>query len=603
MGEFLIPDGPLLQPAPPPDGRVAREEKIANDTRVEAALNRFIAARQGALFEAPDAFYRTQGEDAIHAAPVATRTLEQLRNTLLDGLANDYQRKRLGNALDAQMQLTRYGIARHVAEQSLAWQRGVVQDRIALLAREAAHHHNDTGLIDALGQAAATAARAHSRVGDGPPGGQAEDAAAATARSGVLGAAIQARIDRGDTAGANTLLTQMQDQLDPMHAEPLQGQLDTLQRLGAAKDYVRQLVPAWSDTSHDEVDAQHAAATQQNQTDNAGDPELQADVQHVLDVQHGLQKRGLDQAAAPQPNQALQDWLSQTAPDGQPQTERPPAAIWSTLGPEERAAVDRQLSANAGGETSDATPPGEMQLLPVLGSTVIEASSPPNQQPSDQDPNPSQNDERGNADAGSSRGEVGLPSVAPTVPVANNGEILSDASPEPITDGQRYAQVEGRPPPRRLGPGGRDLTPREETRRDFFDLHRAELEKLEPSNPKLSYVVPPGWVPSQRNVDEMAREAANARARAVPRSRPGEAAESSEDSDLSASDLVRGSVPNGIQSRTERPKLSQSEQAAINFRVGRNYEEEFKAQLQQNSSKFGSQLTVETPSGSREIST
>jgi len=395
-------------PAPPPDPRIARADKIANDTRVESALNDFIAARQAALFDAPDAFYRTEGEDAIHAAPVTTRTLGQLRTDLLDGLGNDYQRKRLGNALDAQMQLTRDGMARHVAEQSLAWQRGVAQDRIAILTREAALHHNDMDLVDALGHAAATAARAHSRVGDGPPGGQAEDAAAAQARSGVLGAAIQARLDRGDTQGANALFTQVQDQLDPVHAAPLQGQIDTVQRLASAKDYVRQLVPAWSNASPEEIDAQHAAAVQQNQTDNAGDPELQTDVQHVLDVQHGLQKRGLDQAAEQGPNQAVQAWLSQTGPNnGQPQIERPPAALWSTLSPEERTTVDQQLKANAHGEAADEGTTGNFVVIPGPSSIgwVPEASpqqpppvQPPAQQPPDQAPNPPQENGPDNAE-------------------------------------------------------------------------------------------------------------------------------------------------------------------------------------------------------------
>ncbi|MBS0538207.1 MAG: lipid II-degrading bacteriocin [Proteobacteria bacterium] len=207
--------------APPPDPMAAREEKIANDTRVESEINRFMAARQDALFHAPDAFYRTEGEDAIHAAPVARQKLDDLRQDLIDRAANDYQRGRLTSALDAQMELTRDGLARHVAEQSLAWQRQVAQDRIALLAKEAALHHGDDSLIDVLGHAAASAARAHARVGDGPIGGEAEDSAAATARSGVLGAAIQARLDRGDTDGAKMLLTKVGDQLDPAHAAPL----------------------------------------------------------------------------------------------------------------------------------------------------------------------------------------------------------------------------------------------------------------------------------------------------------------------------------------------------------------------------------------------
>ena len=74
-------------PAPPPDPRVARAEKIANDTRVESELNRFIASKQDAMFNNPDAFYRTEGENAIHAAPVARKNLEQFRDNLLDGLA------------------------------------------------------------------------------------------------------------------------------------------------------------------------------------------------------------------------------------------------------------------------------------------------------------------------------------------------------------------------------------------------------------------------------------------------------------------------------------------------------------------------------------
>ena len=141
-----------------------------------------------------------------------------MRTDLLDRLGNDAQRQRLSEALDAQMELTRDGISRHVAEQSLAWQRQVAQDRIALLAKEAAYHHNDDGRVDAIGEGAAAAARAHARVGDGLDQ-HAEDAAAISARSGVLGAAIQARFDRGDTKGANALLTRVGDQLDSAHSK------------------------------------------------------------------------------------------------------------------------------------------------------------------------------------------------------------------------------------------------------------------------------------------------------------------------------------------------------------------------------------------------
>jgi hypothetical protein len=167
MSNFIIPswaEPQPLPPSPPIDPNVAREEKIANDTRVESEINRFIAAKQDALFNAPDAFFRTQGDDAIHAAPVALQQLGDLRDSLIEGLANDYERERLGSSLDAHMSLARDAISHHVAEQSLVWQRQIALDRIHLLAKEAAFHHNDDNLIDALGDAAANAARTHARV-------------------------------------------------------------------------------------------------------------------------------------------------------------------------------------------------------------------------------------------------------------------------------------------------------------------------------------------------------------------------------------------------------------------------------------------------------
>ena len=93
---------------------------------------------------------------------------------------------------------------------------------------------------------------------------------------------------------------------------------------------------------------------------------VRTNVQHVLDVQRGLQRRKLDQA--PQPNPAVQEWLSQAGPDGQPQTERPPAGLWNTLGSDERAAVDRQLKANAHGEAADAGQYGHFVLIPSPNS-------------------------------------------------------------------------------------------------------------------------------------------------------------------------------------------------------------------------------------------
>ncbi len=235
MGYIDLPDSmfananPAPAAPPPVDPMVVREQQIADNTRAEQSLNQFLAAKQNLLFEAPDAFYRQQGEDAIHAALVTTQKLDELRTDLLDRLGNDAQQDRLNQALDAQMELTRGDMSRHVAEQSLAWQRKTAQDRIALLTKEAAYHDNDDDRIDVIGAAAATAARAHARVGDAPPNQEAEDAAAALARSGVLSAAIQAHLDRGDAPAAVAQLGRLEDQLDPAHAQQFQDQINAAQ--------------------------------------------------------------------------------------------------------------------------------------------------------------------------------------------------------------------------------------------------------------------------------------------------------------------------------------------------------------------------------------
>jgi hypothetical protein len=293
MANFDLSRLRTLPPAPPPDPRVARAEKIANDTRVESELNRFIVSKQDAMFNNPDAFYRTRGEDAIHAAPVARKNLEQLRDNLLDGLANDYQRQRLGAALEAQMQLTRRQMARHVSEQSLVWQRGVAQDRIALLTREAALHHNDDDLIDGIGAGAANAARAHARVGGGPIDTDRENAAAATAQSRIFSAAIQARLDKGLTSGAAALFDRTRDQLDPAHAASLETQIQAAQQPSEPSENPSELAPISPDI-------------EQGAGGSVGDVGMPADMQGASNPDGNAQSESAEGAeilsdAAPEP--------------------------------------------------------------------------------------------------------------------------------------------------------------------------------------------------------------------------------------------------------------------------------------------------------------
>jgi hypothetical protein len=157
-----------------------------------------------------------------------------------------------------------------------------------------------------------------------------------------------------------------------------------VQRLDAAKDYARQLVPVWSDTSHEEVDAQHASATRQNRTDNAGDPEYRADVQHVLDVQHGLRKRSLDQ----------------------------------------------KLQLN--GEAPDTYRPGYFVPVPSPGSAGIEPGPqpPPQQQPPDQSPNPPPSEPEQQPDPSPNEPDGTEPSVSPE-PEPDEGAGDPERSPGP----------------------------------------------------------------------------------------------------------------------------------------------------------------------------
>jgi hypothetical protein len=353
MSNFTWPDWkplPVEPPPPPIDPAQARENKIADNTRAEEAGNLFLGTRQSVLFTGPDAFFAKKGSDAIKAAPGVWDRLGQAKDDLLDGLGNHQQRLRAGSMLDAQMRLTRDDVVRHVSDQYLAWQRQTAQNRIDGLTQEAALHHNDDGRIDATANAAALAARAKARVGDQPPDSDTENASADWARSGVLNSAVQARLDAGNTSGASDLYDRVKDQLDPSHAGSLGAQIDTAQRFQAAKDYADGLMPEVPSATPDEIEAQRAAATRQNQADNSDDPAHQRLAQHFIDVGFDGQQNDLQQAKAAR-DEAVENWIATPAPDGKPQTAAPPPALWNKLSPDEQAAVFARLGQNAQGVT------------------------------------------------------------------------------------------------------------------------------------------------------------------------------------------------------------------------------------------------------------
>src|SRR5690348_12972960 len=107
--DFSFPDGWASAPQPPPPP--------VDGDRIEGQVNRFIAAQQDALHDAPDAFLRRTGADAVEGAPGVIARLSQVRDTLLDQARDEHERAALGARLAANLAVAQNDIDRHVAEQ------------------------------------------------------------------------------------------------------------------------------------------------------------------------------------------------------------------------------------------------------------------------------------------------------------------------------------------------------------------------------------------------------------------------------------------------------------------------------------------------------
>lgn len=101
--------------------------------RVEDLVNRFIAAKQDALFTAPDAYYRTSGRDAVDGASDIVDRLDDLRNTTLQAANDDATRFVLAPRLDAHLDDARDGIDRHVTAQRDELARQIIGERQRLI--------------------------------------------------------------------------------------------------------------------------------------------------------------------------------------------------------------------------------------------------------------------------------------------------------------------------------------------------------------------------------------------------------------------------------------------------------------------------------------
>jgi hypothetical protein len=204
---FQIPEWLLTAPAPP--------APPADDHRIEEMVNHFIAGKQEALFTAPDAFYRLEGDDAIQGQPAIHDRLQALRAATLDLARDDSERAALGPRLDLHIDAAADGIDRHVAEQRRVYRRQVVAQRQALIQRAAELEHDNDGKILGLAEANAFAAREGARM-DGIASDSPEEANAILgARSDILRRAIDERIANRKGLQALALFDQIKDELSP----------------------------------------------------------------------------------------------------------------------------------------------------------------------------------------------------------------------------------------------------------------------------------------------------------------------------------------------------------------------------------------------------
>src|SRR5512140_498439 len=144
---FEIPDWLVDRSAPP------LPPPPVDDHRVEGLVNDFIAGKQDALFTAPDAFYRSQGRDALDAAPAIAQRLQDLRGATLDQARDDGERAALGPRLDAHLDDAMDGIGRHLDAQRRVFQRNTLGTRQALIRRAAELEHDNDDKIAGLAEA------------------------------------------------------------------------------------------------------------------------------------------------------------------------------------------------------------------------------------------------------------------------------------------------------------------------------------------------------------------------------------------------------------------------------------------------------------------
>ncbi len=237
-----------------------------DDHRVEGLVNGFIAGKQDALFNAPDAYYRTEGADAVDGAPAITQRLQDLRKATLDQARDDGERAALAPRLDAHLDDAMDGIGRHVAAQQTVRQRQIIATRQALIQHAAQLEHDNDDKIAGLAEAHASAAGELARLSGVTPGSDDEVALLNAARSQILHAAIEQRIANAKAAQALTLYDRTSDVLTPADRRALEVPI------GAARD----------DTVTDAWLARETAKDGPPLADRAASDDGLTDLQHLI---------------------------------------------------------------------------------------------------------------------------------------------------------------------------------------------------------------------------------------------------------------------------------------------------------------------------------
>src|SRR5258708_17621927 len=190
MAELNSPE--WLRASEPPAADLPPPEYAAADAVREQQLNdQYLAGQRQILNHGENAYYRQQGEAAIHAAPPASQALQQLKDDTLAQAGNDRPREALTQRLDWHHNEARRGISRHLADQADAWQAAVADNQVKTAEEEAAVNHSDPAKVELF---ATGAYSTRLRSAGQPPESEAAQAMAAQARSSVYRRAIEAAV-------------------------------------------------------------------------------------------------------------------------------------------------------------------------------------------------------------------------------------------------------------------------------------------------------------------------------------------------------------------------------------------------------------------------